>query len=65
MNYLNSMLFLEIADNGQGIIDEIKLNSGGKGIIGMRERVNLLKGEFWAGKGPNGGFTVKVKLPLG
>jgi len=27
--------------------------------------VNLVNGEFWAGNGPNGGFRVKVKLPLG
>jgi signal transduction histidine kinase len=65
MNYHNSMLFLDITDNGHGIIDDSKITSGGKGLIGMRERVNLVKGEFWAGNGLNGGFLVKVKLPLG
>jgi len=65
MNYHNSMLFLDITDNGHGIIDGSKITSGGKGLIGMRERVNLVKGEFWAGNSPNGGFLVKVKLPLG
>jgi signal transduction histidine kinase len=59
------MLLLDIADNGHGIINDSKIAYGGKGLIGMRERVNLLKGEFWAGNGPNGGFLVKVKLPLG
>ncbi len=65
MIYHNSMLLLDITDNGHGIVDDSKISSGGKGLIGMRERVNLLKGEFWAGNGPNGGFLVKVKLPLG
>jgi len=65
MNYQNDMLLLDIADNGHGIVNDGKIASGGKGLIGMRERVNLVKGEFWAGNGPNGGFLVKVKLPLG
>ncbi len=64
MNFQNSMLLLDITDNGHGIVNDSKIASGGKGLIGMRERVNLLKGEFWAGNGPNGGFLVKVKLPL-
>jgi signal transduction histidine kinase len=64
MNYQNSSLLLDINDNGHGIVNDGKITSGGKGLIGMR-KVNLLKGEFWAGNGPNGGFRVKVKLPLG
>ena len=64
MNYQNNALLLEITDNGHGIIDDSKIASGGKGLIGMRERVNLLKGEFWAGNSSNGGFCVTVKLPM-
>jgi signal transduction histidine kinase len=65
MNYHNSMLILDISDNGHGIVTDNTIASGGKGLIGMKERVNLLKGEFWAGNGPSGGFRVKVKLPFG
>ena len=65
INYHNSMLILDITDNGHGIVTDSKIASGGKGLIGMRERANLVNGEFWAGNGPNGGFRVKVKLPLG
>ncbi len=65
INYHNSMLILDITDNGHGIITDSKTASGGKGLIGMRERANIVNGEFWAGNGPNGGFQVKVKLPLG
>jgi signal transduction histidine kinase len=64
INYHNSMLILDVTDNGHGIVTDSKIASGGKGLIGMRERVNLVNGEFWAGNGPNGGFRVKVKLPL-
>ena len=65
INYNNSMLILDITDNGHGIVTDSKISYGGKGLIGMRERVNLVNGEFGAGNGPNGGFRVKVKLPLG
>jgi len=65
INYHNSMLILDITDNGHGIVTDSQIASGGKGLIGMRERANLVNGEFWAGNGPNGGFRVKVKLPLG
>ena len=65
MNYQNNMLLLDISDNGRGTVNDSKTVSGGKGLIGMRERVNLLNGDFWAGNGPNGGYLVKVKLPLG
>jgi signal transduction histidine kinase len=31
----------------------------------MRERVSLFGGELHAGPGPDGGFTVAARLPLG
>jgi len=65
INYHNSMLILDITDNGHGIVTDGNIASGGKGLIGMRERANLVNGEFWAGNGPNGGFRIQVKLPLG
>ena len=65
MLFQNGTLLLDIVDNGRGIINAEKSTSGGKGLIGMRERVNLIKGELWTGNDPNGGFRVKVKLPLG
>jgi signal transduction histidine kinase len=65
INYQNDRLLLNIADNGYGVISTGEITSSGKGLIGMRERVNLLKGEFWAGNRPEGGFLVKVNLPLG
>src|SRR5579862_1244232 len=40
------------------------LPSGGHGIIGMRERVSLLGGEFTAGPLPGYGFRVTARIPL-
>ena len=37
---------------------------GGHGIIGMRERVTLLGGEFSAGPLPGYGFQVSARIPL-
>jgi signal transduction histidine kinase len=37
---------------------------GGHGIIGMRERVSLLGGEFSAGPLPGYGFQVAARIPL-
>jgi signal transduction histidine kinase len=31
----------------------------------MRERVHLFGGEFHAGPGPGGGFTVDARIPIG
>ncbi|WP_342741687.1 sensor histidine kinase [Amycolatopsis marina] len=40
------------------------LGSGGYGLVGMRERVELLHGRLSAGPGPDGGWLVEVWLPL-
>jgi signal transduction histidine kinase len=42
----------------------VALGGGGHGIIGMRERVTLLGGEFSAGPQPGYGFQVIARIPL-
>jgi signal transduction histidine kinase len=39
--------------------------SGGRGLIGLRERVEMLGGEFAAGPHPDGGFRVQARIPAG
>jgi signal transduction histidine kinase len=38
---------------------------GGRGLAGLRERVEMLGGEFAAGPGPEGGFRVHARIPSG
>jgi signal transduction histidine kinase len=38
--------------------------AGGHGLIGMRERVNLYRGELHVGPRAEGGFAVRARLPI-
>ena len=53
IRYVNSAIELEIGQEFRG-----------KGIMGMRERVSLHEGRFEASNIPDGGFSVKVTLPV-
>jgi signal transduction histidine kinase len=53
---------IEVLDDGHG--DTI-LPGSGQGILGMRERAQLLGGSLEAGPRPSGGFQVVARLPIG
>ncbi|AUG76485.1 hypothetical protein CFP65_1597 [Kitasatospora sp. MMS16-BH015] len=53
---------VEVTDRGQGTGGP---GGGGYGLIGVRERVALLGGEFEAGPQAGGGFRVAARLPVG
>jgi signal transduction histidine kinase len=55
-------LKLEISDDGRGRSNTAI--GGGHGLVGMRERVALYGGQFSAGRRPNGGYAVRVLLPV-
>jgi signal transduction histidine kinase len=38
-------------------------SGGGRGLIGMRERVALFGGELETGARPEGGFRVRARFP--
>ncbi|MFI9388190.1 sensor histidine kinase [Kutzneria sp. NPDC052558] len=56
---------VRVADDGTGQLAAPVGGSGGFGLVGMRERVELLGGQFSAGPGGDGGWTVVARLPLG
>jgi two-component system, NarL family, sensor histidine kinase DesK len=51
---------LEIADDGRG---SAKLDSGGIGLVGLRERLELAGGNMDVGAQPDGGLRLRVSLP--
>ena len=62
LRYEPDAVELEIADDGPGPAEDLEA-SGGHGLIGMRERIQLFGGELEAGPRPDGGFLVRARLP--
>ena len=60
----NAAAVLEIGDNGLGVTPEQLANPRSLGIIGMRERAELLGGSVAIRGGPGEGTVVAVTLPL-
>jgi signal transduction histidine kinase len=56
-------LSIEVVDSGRGGHSH-GIAGRGYGIVGMRERVGLLQGDFHAGPRPEGGFRVVARLPV-
>ncbi|MFG2403795.1 sensor histidine kinase [Streptomyces brevispora] len=54
-------LAIEVVDRGRG---PGPVTDSGFGLVGMRERVALLHGEFTAAPYPEGGFRVTARLPV-
>jgi signal transduction histidine kinase len=63
VHYAPDDLWLEIV-NGAGSAAPLPSQTGGHGLVGMRERVQLHRGTFQAGPQPDGGFRVQAHLPL-
>ncbi|MFJ8863315.1 sensor histidine kinase [Streptomyces sp. NPDC102451] len=55
---------VEVSTDGAG--SKAPLTGGsGRGLAGLRERVDVLGGDFSAGRQPDGGFAVRVRIPAG
>ena len=66
VRYSPDHIAIEITDNGRGAAGSLASgNNAGHGIVGMRERVTMLEGEFVAGPRPGGGYRVQARLPIG
>jgi signal transduction histidine kinase len=61
VDHHDDQLSIEITDDGQA---DAGTAGTGYGIIGMRERVGLLHGDFHAEQRPEGGFRVTARLPV-
>ncbi len=67
MRCTGEWLEIECVDDGRGQPAERPLSeklAGGRGLLGMRERVLLFGGDLQVGPRPEGGFRVFARLPL-
>jgi signal transduction histidine kinase len=66
VDYRTGELAIEVLDDGTGAAPGAATSGTGGtgyGITGMRDRAELLDGEFSAGPRPGGGFRVTARLP--
>ncbi len=61
LRYHGDALDVRIHDNGTAVT---RAEGQGRGLIGMRERVNAFGGSLAAGPDPAGGFAVAARFPL-
>jgi signal transduction histidine kinase len=62
LDYGNDQLDVQVVDDGRGASARSD-GEGGHGIVGMRERIAVLGGEFAAGPNHGGGFRVHATIP--
>jgi signal transduction histidine kinase len=63
LRFESDVLEVEVVDDGRGALAP-SAGDGGRGLVGMRERVQLFGGTFESGPRPGGGFAVRARLPV-
>ena len=64
LDYQPAALEIDVVDDGEDGAAQQRQETGGLGLIGMRERVGLHGGELRAGPREHGGFGVHASFPL-
>ncbi len=64
LRYDTDALHIEICDTGRGAASGLGDSSGGHGLIGMRERIDIYDGQLAHGPRPGGGYAVSASLPI-
>ncbi len=62
VRYEPGTVVIDVLDDGRGVVPATI--GGGRGLVGMRERVATFRGELVAGARAEGGFSVHARLPL-
>ena len=61
VRYAAGDLQVEVRDDGRGPAEDDGL---GHGLVGIGERVKIFGGDLSTGRSPDGGFTLRARLPL-
>jgi signal transduction histidine kinase len=61
VRYADGSVEISVTDDGSGDGDG---GGGGHGLVGMRERVTVYGGELEAGPRPEGGYSLRARLPV-
>ncbi len=64
VQYRPEHIHVEVIDDGAGTTERKLATSGGHGLVGMRERVDLYQGTLRFGPRPGGGFRVAATIPF-
>ncbi|WP_217134382.1 histidine kinase [Streptomyces sp. AC558_RSS880] len=56
---------VEVGTDGSGAPVASSPGGSGRGLVGLRERVDVLGGDFSAGPEAGGGFVVRARIPTG
>jgi signal transduction histidine kinase len=62
LDYRPDDLLITVTDDGRPVTEAG--GPGGRGLIGLRERIGLYGGELDAGPRPGGGWRVRARIPL-
>jgi len=62
LEYRPDDLMITVTDDGRPVTGAP--GPGGRGLIGLRERIGLYGGELDAGPRPGGGWRVRARIPL-
>ena len=63
IDYGDEIVQVAVSDDGRGA-SSASDDESGHGLIGMRERIAVLGGEFEAGPQPGGGYRVEARIPV-
>ena len=61
---VDDAVFVEVADDGIGLAAAKPSDGRGRGVIGMRARVETVGGRFHADTRPGGGWVVRATIPV-
>ncbi|MFJ4101261.1 sensor histidine kinase [Amycolatopsis japonica] len=56
---------ITVAVDTEEAMSTVDSTGGGRGLAGLRERIDVLDGEFSAGRRGDGGFSVRARIPAG